>query len=203
MRLLQWGAPLSLIALVRPAPPAGNGLFGYLLAHLVVIQVATLALVIEMAPESDRPWFGHNRRPSLATAASLVAVAVGFSALLALATSAAARYDVSLQFLQLLSSLDIAWVVGALYLGVRLLRGRALATVAGSFLLAACVASIGVYLREVGFGPGGSWLVDGEAMLRIVISADVAAAVLSTGALLWGVRRLDQPTAQPRPQSYS
>jgi len=36
-----------------------------------------------------------------------------------LATSAALRYDPSLQFLQLLSSLDIAWAATALALGAR------------------------------------------------------------------------------------
>jgi hypothetical protein len=188
---------MSVAALVLKAPAPGEGLYLYSLTHLVLVQVATLALVLELAPLTDRPWFTHTRRPWLASAASLVAAVVGFSALLTLATSAAARYDPSLQFLQLLSSLDIAWVVAALYIGTLQMWRRVPAVLLGSALLAGCVASIAIYLKVVGFTEAGGWLVDGAALWRIVIPADTASAIASVGALLWA----DQRTAQPSPQS--
>lgn len=200
-RLLQSGVLFAAVGLAYGAPSPADGLYSYTLAHLVALQVATFAFTIELAPLTDRPWFAHLRRPWLTSSASLVAAVVGFSALITLASSAAARYDPSLQFLQLLSSLDIAWVVSALYIAIRRLRGPAAATVAGSLLLAACVVSIAVYLDVVGFTDPGGWLVDGSALARIVIPADTASAIVAGAALLAASRRADQTTAQPRPQS--
>lgn len=200
-RLLQWGIPLSAVALVLPAPASDDGLLGYMLVHLGVAQVITLLFAIEVAPLTDRPWFPSVRRSWLASASSVVAAVVGFSALLTLATSAAARYDVSLQFLQLLSSLDIAWVVAALYLGSRWLWGRRIGLILGGLLLAACVISIAIYLNVVGFTDEGGWLVSGGDMLRIVISSDLMAAAVSLSVLAAAARRADQATVQPSPQS--
>ncbi len=199
-RLLQWAIPLSLVALLLPAPD-GDGLLRYALIHLTVIQIATFFFTIEMSPLTDEPWFGHNKRPWLASSASLVAAVVGFSGLLTLATSAAARYDPSLQFLQLLSSLDIAWVVAALYLGARMLWGRPIALALGAVLIAACVLSIALYLNSVGFTSAGGWLVDGGEMMRFIIPADTVAALIATSVLLLASHRSERRTAQPSPQS--
>lgn len=199
-RLLQWGIPLSLAALLLPAPQ-GDGLFRYTLIHLTVIQIATFLFTIEMSPLTDRPWFQQTKRPWLASSASLVAAAVGFSALLTLATSAAARYDPSLQFLQLLSSLDIAWVVAGLYLGARKLWGKPYALILASVLIIVCVWSIAVYLSSVGFTSDGGWLVDGGEMMRIVLPADTIAAVIAIAAMLLASHRSERLTAQPSPQS--
>ncbi len=201
-RLIYWGLPMSVLALLFPAPSPASGLLSYATAHLVVLQVATLALTIRLAPLTDQPWFSSLKRPWLASAASLVAIGVGYAALLTLATSAAARYDPSLQFLQLLSSLDIAWVVAALYLGARILWNRGAATTAAGVILLACVASITIYLDQVGFAGSGGWIVDGQAMMTIVLPADMVAAILSVTVLLFGSRTA-QATLQARPQSYS
>lgn len=200
-RLLQWGIPMSVLGLALPAPSPGEGLLAYVLIHLTLLQAATFVFVIEIAPLTDSPWFGHLKRAWLASSASVIAAAVGFSALLTLATSAAARYDASLQFLQLLSSLDIGWVVAAIYLGGRRMWGNRVATLLGSALLVACVGSIAIYLVRVGFTPAGAWLVDGAELLLVVIPSDVVAAVLSLGVLLLAAVRVDQPTAQPSAQS--
>ena len=199
-RLLMWGVPLSALALVFRAPEPDQSLWAYSLIHLTIVQVASLLFTVEMKGLTDHPWFTHARRPWLASVASLVAAVVGFAALLTLATSAAARYDVSLQFLQLLSSLDIAWVVAALYVGSRRLWNRRVAVIAGSALLVACVASIAIYLSVVGFTPSGGWLVDGGELMRIVLPSDTFAAVLSLTVLLMASRR-DQPMEQARLQS--
>lgn len=202
-RLLQWGIPISAAGLLLPAPPPGDGLLAYSLIHLLVLQLATFLYAMEIAPRSDSPWFSSTRRPWLASVASLVASVVGFSALLTLASSAAARYQPSLQFLQLLSSMDIAWVVAASYLGSRLMWGRTAARVVGSILLLACVGSIAIYLDVVGFDARGGWIVDGARLMRIVITADTVAAVLALSLVLSASGRGPQRTVQASPQSYS
>lgn len=199
-RLFQWGLPLAIAALAFPAPAADEGLLAYTLIHLSILQAITLVFAIEVSALTDTPWFTHLRRPWLASSASLIAAVVGFSALLTLATSAAARYDVSLQFLQLLSSLDIAWVVAAIYLGSRRLWGRRIGLAVGLALVAACVWSIALYLQVVGFTETGGWLVDGSQMLRIVLPADFVAAVISLTVFI-SASRIAQPTEQARPQS--
>lgn len=192
---------MSALALIFPAPAPAGSLWGYSIIHLTVLQVVTFFVVVELAPLTDEPWFTHVRRPWLAGSAALIAAAVGFSALLTLGTSAAARYDVSMQFLQLLSSLDIAWVVAALYLGTRRLSSNRLAIPAGSALLIACVVSIAIYLSVVGFTGDGGWLVDGGELARIVLPSDLMAAVISLTVLLIASRRADQPIEQARLQS--
>lgn len=199
-RLLQWGIPLSLLALIFEAPGPQDGLLGYNLAHLVVLQVAALLLAAELAPFLDRPWFLAVSRSWLASAASLIAIVTGFAALLTLATSAAARYEPSLQFLQLLSSLDIAWVTAALFYGAWKLWGRPTAWVLGSLIVVACVASIAVYLNVVGFTESGGWLVDASRMMTIVIPADTVAAVVALAVLLSAGWKADQPIEQRNPQ---
>ena len=199
-RLFQWGIPLAIVALAFPAPGADEGLLAYTLTHLAIIQVITFIFTIEISTLSDTPWFTHLRRPWLASSASLIAAVVGFSALLTLATSAAARYDVSLQFLQLLSSLDIAWVVAAIYLGSRRLWGGRIGFAVGLALVAVCVWSIALYLQVVGFTDAGGWLVHGAQMLRIVLPADTLAAVISLSVFISAARSA-QPTEQARPQS--
>lgn len=195
-RLLIWAPLLVIVAFVIGAPPSDEGLYSYTLAHLAILQIITFAFAIEIGPLADLGWFESLRRPWLARVSAMVAAVVGFSALLTLASSAAARYDPSLQFLQLLSSLDIAWVVAGLYLGARALWGKRIAVVAGSLLLVACVVSIALYLDAVGFAADGGWLVDGAQMWRIVIPSDVMAAVITITTLLVAARRQSK---EPKP----
>ena len=134
------------------------------------------------------------------SAASLVALSTGFAALITLPSSAALGYDPSLQFLQLLSSLDVAWTAVGLGLGIRFLTGsRRLGLAAALALDAICVFSIWNYLRVVGFGPGGEWIVDSERLATLVIPFDVVAALMSIGALILASRKIDRhPTARRR-----
>ena len=199
-RLLQWSIPLSVVALVFKAPGPDDGLLTYSLIHLLILQVAALILTAELAPLLDPPWFPRVRRPWLASAASLIAIVTGFAALLTLATSAAARYEPSLQFLQLLSSLDIAWVTAALFYGAWKLWGRLPAWILGSLIVVACVGSIAVYLNVVGFTESGGWLVDAPRMMTIVIPADMVAAVVALSVLLSAGFKTDQATEQRSPQ---
>lgn len=122
----------------------------------------------------------------MAGAAVVVVLATGATALATLATSAALRYQPSLQFLQLLSAMDIAWAGAALYLGVRWWKGEVAARVAAVALGVFCLWSLWNYLSFVGLAADGGWLVDGEQMMRRIIPYDMAAAVVAVAALWKG-----------------
>ena len=194
-----WVIPLSAFMLFIEAPSPEEGLLAYSTIHLLLLQLAVLVLAAELAPLLNTPWFPAVRRQWLASAVSLVALVTGFAALLTLATSAAARYDPSFQFLQLLSSLDIAWVTSAMFFGAWRMWGRTAAWVLGTVIIVVCVASIAFYLNVVGFTPAGGWLVDGGELLRIVIPADMVAAIAAIAVLLGA--GFSQPTVQRNPQS--
>ncbi len=153
--------------------------------HLSVIVVAATALSMRLHRHLLQPFFLGLSRPWLASAAALVALVTGFAALVTLASSAALRYDPSLQFLQLLSALDIAWAAAAFGYGMRRITGSARIGIASALMMdAVCVFSIWNYLRIVGFGPGGAWLVDGSELLRWVLPFDVVAALMAL-VVLW------------------
>ena len=103
--------------------------------------------------------------------------------------------------MQLLSSLDIAWVVATLYIGTRKLANNRSATLAGLGLIGGCIWSIAVYLSEVGFTQDGGWLVDGAQLMRIVLPVDTLAAVISLTVLLLAAKKADQRTVHERLQS--
>lgn len=195
-------SPLLLLV-ATPAEPLAH--FTVQLGALVALG---LAVVIALAALGDGEWFtgfegwSAGRRTFLG-AVVLVAIPTGVTALVTLASSAALRFSPSLQFLQLLSALDIAWAAAALMLGVRWLWGTRVAVGAGLGLGVACVASVWNYLRVVGFGPDGEWIVDGERLLQLVLPFDAAAAVVALAALVSGVhRRASQVTEQASVQSY-
>ncbi len=196
--LFLWAIPLSVVALVFRSPTDHDALFWYDNVHLLVLQLAAFSLVRKLAPLTDHPWFPENKRPWLASAASIVALVTGFAALLTLATSAASRFDPSLQFLQLLSSLDIAWATAALFIGARKLWGPKVADAAAIGLIVVCVGSIALYLDTVGFTVDGGWLVDASEMLRIVLPADTVAAIAAITVLLTAHRRQDREHLSPQ-----
>ncbi len=182
------GGSLALLAI--PATVSPLAVFTVQLIALVGLGIA---LTFRLAPLADAEWFpapGWSPvRRRFAGVVVLVVIPTGVVALVTLASSAALRFDPSLQFLQLLSALDIAWAAAALHLGVRWWLGPRPARVAALALGALCVVSVWNYLRIVGFGPGGQWLVDGAAMVRWVLPFDVAAAVMAIGSVIVGVRR--------------
>lgn len=200
-RLLQWGVPMAILALILKSPGPDEGLLAYSVIHLLLIEIAVLVLISELAPLLDTPWFPESRRSWLASGVSLVALVTGFAALLMLATAAAGRYDPSMQFLQLLSAMDIAWVTAALFFGARKLWGTGWAWLLGALIVLACVASIAAYLNAVGFSTSGGWIVDSQKMMTIVIPADMAAAIVAIAVLLAAGWPVSQPTEQRRPQS--
>jgi hypothetical protein len=122
----------------------------------------------------------------------VVILITGAVGLVTLATSAALRYDVSLQFLQLISALDIAWVVAAFSLGLRWGFGWRVAVGGAMMMGAVCVWSIWRYLDVVGFTAEGGWFVDGGRIASLILPFDLIAAVLAVTALVIGVGRADR-----------
>jgi len=183
-------AGLPLLVIPQPDDP-----FLTFVVQLSVIVLFGTGLTFHLAPLADEPWFaasslGRRARTGLAGIV-VVVVVTGAVVLATLATSAALRYDASLQFLQLISALDIAWVVAAFTLGLRWRFGRGPATVGALAMAAVCVWSIWRYLDVVGFTAEGGWLVDGARIASLVLPFDLMAAVLAVGAFLAGVGRAD------------
>lgn len=163
--------------------------------HLSIVVGLATTLAWRLSSSLDEDMFQEATRPWLAAAAAMVALVTGFAALVTLASSAALRYDPSLQFLQLLSALDVAWSAAALGYGARRLTASPRWGVAAAAMLdVVCVASIWNYLRTVGFDPAGGWVVDRSALLTLVIPFDVAAALMAIGSLLAAERSPDPVT---------
>lgn len=199
VKLLPMGLAVSLIGLGIQQSPSP---LTTVTIHLMILVGFGLWSVARMAPSVDDPWLtGTSLSPrwrAFWSGAMVVSFATGLVALLTLASSAALRYDPSLQFLQLLSALDITWAGAALFLGVRWLKGTRLAWLAAVVLGLFCTWSIWNYLHIVGFSSQGGWQVDRSALMRHVLPYDMAAAVVAISALWAGSRYF---TAQRKPQS--
>lgn len=189
--------PYLLLGLVSAIPllavPTGWSRFGLLIAHLSCLVALATLLATRLAGFNrsgwfaDRGWSGPARR--LASDIVVIVVVTGVAGLVTLATAAALRFDPSLQFLQLLSSLDIAWVVAAVIIGAGRLWGTRAALVAGTGIGILCVLSIWNYLRVVGLTDAGGWLVDGGELRRLVLPFDTLAAMFAISLVLIGIRR--------------
>lgn len=203
LRSLRWlaGGLLAAPLLLLVPSPSGDSLLAWTTVHVVAIVALGFGTMIDLSRFVDQPMFGSISKDPLrrfTTAGALVALVTGVLALVTLATSAALRLDASLQFLQLLSTLDIAWSVAALYFGVRWLWGESVGRIAGGVLAVVCVWSIWNYLRIVGFTSDGGWLVDGGALFRWVLPFDTMAAIVALASLIFAVH---QPIEQRSPQS--
>ena len=170
-----------------------DGLRNVFLLQLSALTVLAVLVSGSVAPLINGTWYPTYRLSPfarrLAGGVSLVVIVTGVIGLVTLATSAALRYQPSVQFLQLLSALDIAWVVAATLVGAHRLWGRTAAIAAGALIGAFCVASIANYLRVVGFSDDGQWIVDGENLLRLVIPFDMLAALVAIGVLIAAARK--------------
>lgn len=204
-RAVRWtiaGAVVSLPLLMVPQP-APSQLMTYTLAHLSALVVFGLLVVRDLVRFVDGTWFGWLGPMGrwLSSGVAMVALAVGVVALVTLPTSAALRLEPSLQFLQLLSALDIAWAAGATLVGVGWLAGRHWGHTAGLVIGVICVWSIWSYLDAVGFSPTGGWQVDGSALMRYVLPYDMAAALIAVVSLILGGRRGGENWATSRSSS--
>ncbi len=170
-------------------------------AHLVLLVAFSVGLTFHLAPLADEPWFGgldmgEEARRAL-TWVSVIVMVAGATGLVTLATSAALRYDPSLQFLQMLSSLDIAWAAAALTLGLRRRFGSTAAISGAVVLGVVCVWAIWRYLDTVGFAADGGWLLQASQLNRLVLPYDMGAAVLAVVAFSLGVKRSKRSPLHP------
>ena len=204
IKALPWLLGGALAAVPLLAVPQTEDLLLRMTIHLSLLTAFGLGLTAAVARAAGEQWFvaseASPRTRGLGAVAATIAVVTFTVALVTLATSAALRYDVSLQYLQLLSAMDIAWVVAATFLGARWRWGTTGGWIAGIAIGIACVWSIWRYLDTVGFTPDGGWLVSGPELFRLVILFDMAAAAVAITILLLGVF-FRYPTAQRSPQS--
>lgn len=173
--------------------------------HLAALVLLGLLTAFRLEPLAGGDWFlGRPWSPFWRLSASGVAIVflvTGVVGLVALASSAALRYPPSMQFLQLLSALDIAWAATALIVGLHRGWGRWVAIAGGAALAVVCVWAIWRYLDVVGLGPDGAWIVDAGALFEHVLPYDTAAAIAAVAAFLLGTRRAAQAIEQASPQS--
>ncbi len=204
VRSVGWLAAGLVMSLPLLALPTSDHLLLVTTIHLTALVGLGLATAWALTPLADDTWFAATRLGGewrlLASATGVVALATGVVGLVTLASSAALRLAPSLQFLQLLSALDIAWAGAAIVVGLRRWRGDVAAVGGGVALAVVCVWSIWRYLDQVGFAADGGWQVDGERLMTLVIPYDMAAAVVAAAVLVVGTRRVHR-TAQPSPQS--
>ena len=204
IRALPWLLGGALVAIPLLAVPQTAELLQRTTIHLSLLTAFGLGLTVSLSRPAGEPWFERSdaspRTRGFGAAAAVIAVVTFAVALVTMATSAALRYDVSLQYLQLLSAMDIAWVVTATYLGARWRWGTTAGWIAGIAIGVACVWSIWRYLDTVGFTEEGGWLVSGPELFRLVILFDLMAAAIAITLLILGVLHR-YPTAQRRPQS--
>lgn len=174
-------------------------------AQLALLVAFGLGLSYRLAPLADEGWFVQTGwQPALrlgASGISIVVLATGTVGLVTMASSAALRFDPSVQYLQVLSALDITWVGCALMIGLWRAWGRVAAIVGGAMLGIVCVWSIWNYLETVGFGPMGEWVVSRSELVRLVLPFDVAAATLAVGVFVYGTFVAAGAIEQESPQS--
>ncbi len=203
LRWLSAGLFASLLLVALPAADSDRLLL-VVTFHLGAVVAFGLGVGLDLARFTDGPWFVETRAGwfwrRFGAMASIVALTTGVVALVTLASSAALGYQPSLQFLQLLSALDIAWATAGLMFGIRLMAGDRWALLAGLAVAVICIWSIWRYLDVVGFAADGGWLLSGADLWRYVLPFDIAAALMAIGALVIGIRS-SQPTEHRSPQS--
>jgi len=175
------------------------------IVHLSALTVLGLGAAVWLAPFAGDDWFLGRAWPTgwrlVASGVVVVVLVTAMVALVSLASSAALRYPPSMQFLQLLSAVDIAWVVAAFVIGAERAWGRSAAVAGGVIVGVVCVAAIWRYLDIVGFGPDGEWIVDSAQLWRNVIPADMVAAFVAIVVFVYGTWRRVQSIEQANAQS--
>ncbi len=202
VRALPWVLGGSIASLPLLATPTSWSRIGVFVAHLSALVLFAIALAMRVVPLVDGSWFAGTRWRAttrrLAAGVTVVLLVTGFTGVVTMASGAALRLQPSLQYLQLLSALDIAWAATAVVVGLYAWRGAAAARLGGTTLGVLCVLSVWNYLRVVGLAEDGGWLLRGSELMRLVIPFDVMAAIVAGVVLVVGLRH--SPTPQPMEQ---
>jgi len=201
--------PYLLIGLVASVPlllvPSSFDRQTVFLVQLSALAFLGFAASMRLAPLAGADWFVERGWSTFirltASGISVVFLVTGLVGLVTLASSAALRLQPSLQFLQLLSALDIAWAAAALVVGAWRAWGRTAAIIAGVVLGAACVASIWNYLEVVGLAADDGWLLRGDELMRLVLPFDMVAGTMAVVVFAYGAARAAHAIEQASPQS--
>lgn len=190
-RSLLWtmvGAAAAIPTLVVPQP--ADPLLTVVI-QLSLVVVFAISLAFHLAPFVDEPWFAGfevGRRARMALTWAVVVFAVtGAAGATMLATSAALRYDPSLQFLQLVAGSGMAGCAAAVVLGSRHRIGSRTALGGAVVVLIVGVGSLWRYLDAVGFTAAGGWIVDASKLARLVLPYDAAVVIAALVAFSAGV----------------
>ncbi len=162
--------------------------------QLGLLSALALFLAYRLLAHVSSLWFAGAglRAPwqALGTALGYVVLVTGSVGLVCLASSAALRYQPTTQFLQLLSSLDIAWATSTVMVAVHWLwKRRILTLLAGAGVVVVCVWVIVRYIDKGAFGPRGAWRLRAGELWEYVLVYDVVVAALAIGLLVVAVRR--------------
>jgi len=191
MTTVRWLLPSAAVAIPLLVLPADD-LLATTIVHLGLLVALLYMLADRLLPSIDPLWFGRAGSPGMrqfGTAAALTSLVTGFIALVTLATSAGLRLQPSLQFLQLLSAMDIAWVVTGSMIGFTWLAGRTAGRLAGAVIGIMCVGAQWRYLEVVGFTADGGWLLSAADLNRLVLPFDTMAALVTLGSVFIAIRR--------------
>ncbi|NNL47294.1 MAG: hypothetical protein HKO76_02910 [Acidimicrobiia bacterium] len=191
---VRWVVPALIIATVLGfgfAPvQASSAAVVVQLGLIALWGVALSARLVSGVASSDHLWF-----PTLSASARRLSTAVGMiglstfgTMLVTLASSAALRWHPSTQFLQLISTADIAWVVAGVMVGLAMRTAKRVWLPTGIAVAAICTWSMYRYLSAVGFGPEGEWIVRATELWRLIIPFDIAAAAMALVAVWYGIR---------------
>ncbi|NND01385.1 MAG: hypothetical protein HKN91_01230, partial [Acidimicrobiia bacterium] len=94
------------------------------------------------------------------------------------------------QFLQLLSTLDIAWAATTVMVALYWLLDRAqIALFGGVAVVGTCIWAYARYVDEVALGPNGAWRLRASELWEYVLVYDTLVAVVAVGLLFAAINR--------------
>ena len=174
--------------------PSSLSLRWRVMVHLLLISAFGVYLGYRLLKRLDPVWFASapitSTQRVFGTALGVVIIVTGSVGLVTLASSAALRLRPSTQFLQLLSTLDIAWAAATVMVAFYWLWNRVqMALIGGFAVVVACAFPYGRYVDQAAFGPGGAWRMRASELWEYVLPYDIFIAVVAIGLLLLAVRR--------------
>ena len=164
------------------------------MVQLVMISVFGIYLAFRLLKRLEPVWFDSSpitaTQRVFGTGLGVVIIVTGCVGLVTLASSAALRLRPATQFLQLLSTLDIAWAASTVMVAAYWLWSRVrVALFGGLVVVAACTVTLARYVDEAAFGPNGGWRLTASELWEYVLPYDIGVAAIAIGMLFYAVRK--------------
>lgn len=174
--------------------PSSLSLRGRVMAQLLLVSLFGLYLAYRLLKRLEPVWFEDAAitatQRAFGTSLGLVVLVTGCVGLVTLASSAALRLRPTTQFLQLLSTLDIAWAASTVMIAAYWLWHRVrVAIAAGLLVVVLCSVAYYRYIDTVAFSPSGAWRLRAGELWEYVLAYDMAIAAIALGMLFIAVRR--------------